>query len=318
MPFSWLVRAASLVGAAACVLVLQVGLAQSWLSATTMPTPRSEGAAAVVGSEVFVVGGLDRFGRTLDSLEILDTETGRWRKGPDLPLALHHTGVAALDGRICASGGYRTLGFLPDVRGAWCYDPSQGRWEEIADMPGPRAAHAMVAVGDRLLVLGGRGPAASEVWAWSPAEGAWRVVTELPTPREHLAAAVLGGEVYVVGGRWPGEGNLAVLEIYDPQSGRWRRGASMATPRSGLATGILNGRLYVTGGEAFDPPRTFDETEAYDPASDTWAPAPALPTARHGAASATANGRWYVIGGGPEAGLTVSGLVEWLSLGTAP
>jgi N-acetylneuraminic acid mutarotase len=202
--------------------------------------------------------------------------------------------------------------FTPDQSATWAYDPEIDAWTRAADMPSPRAAHAMAALDGKLYVVGGVGPDPQALWVYDPKTDSWATdLAPLPTAREHLAAVMHDGELYVIGGRREEIGNLATLEVYDPATDSWRRGPDMPTPRGGISAGLIQGRIHVTGGEAFSPRRTFDRHEVYDPRTDSWSTAAALPTARHGLASAVVGGRWYVIGGGEMAGaLTIISLTD--------
>ncbi len=283
----------------------------TWTQGAPMPTARSEIAAAVLDGRIYVAGGLDTEGNPLAAFEVYDPEDDKWEVAPSMPVALHHLGVAAQEGRVYVSGGYRGTRFRPNVRGAWVYDPETERWSEIAAMPAPRAAHVMVPLDGKLYVVGGVGPEPTAVWAYDPESDSWdETLAPLPTPREHLSAAVTDGKLYVIGGRWSGIGNLDTVEVYDPATDEWMTLPAMPTPRGGLTAAALDEQIHVTGGEAFEPSRTFGEHEVYDVTRERWFALPDLPTPRHGLASIGLDGRWYVIGGGPEAGLSVSDVVE--------
>jgi N-acetylneuraminic acid mutarotase len=177
-------------------------------------------------------------------------------------------------------------------------------------LPLRRSAHALIASGGRLFVVGGVGDEAGVTLAYDPQTDSWERRAAIPTLREHLSATVLDERVYVMGGRWGDQGNLATVEVYDPASDQWHSLAPMPTRRGGLTTSALNGRVHVLGGEAFDPNRTFPEHEVYDPALDSWTTLESLPTPRHGLGSAVADGTLYIIGGGTSAGLSASTTVE--------
>ena len=120
-----------------------------------------------------------------------------------MPEAVHHPAAAATGDRVYISGGYTDLGFSAMSRHAFAYDPEARTWAAIADLPAPRAAHAMAALAGKLYVVGGVGPGSEDVWVYDPAADQWDVLrTPLPTKREHLAVAVLDGKLLVVGGRW--------------------------------------------------------------------------------------------------------------------
>jgi len=304
---------------AAALIVIGPGRleAQSgWTAAAPMPLARSELNATVAENRLYVGGGIAQLGAT-PAFQVYDPASDSWRSLAQMPEPRHHFGMAALDGRIYVSGGYRDLPFGADTARAevWVYDIASDKWSEIADLPAPRAAHAMVALGERLYVVGGVGPEPATIFAYDPKLDRWTgLATPLPTLREHLTALALDGRIYVIGGRWGGQGNLATVEILDPASGTWSAGADMPTRRGGLTASALGGRIHVTGGEDLNTGDTYAAHEVYDPAGNQWATETPMPRARHGLASGVIEERWYVVGGGEQAGamtfLSLSDVVE--------
>lgn len=274
-----------------------------WTRGAPMPTPRSEAAAAALDGRLYVASGLalNRAGngwRALDNFEVYDPETDTWEILAPLPVGLHHTAMAAADGRLFVAGGYDAADFTADVRAVWAFDPAVGTWEQLGDMPGARAAHALVALDEWLYLVGGVGEDANALWRYDPKTDTWDTsAAPLPTAREHLAAAALDGKLYVISGRWGSSGNLYTLEVYDPQTDTWDSLAEMITPTSGFTAGVIDGHIHVTGGEALRLDATLDQHEVYDPAADRWTALPDAPLSRHGHASAVIDGRWYVVGG---------------------
>ena len=190
--------------------------------------------------------------------------------------------------------------------------PETDEWTFVTELPGPRAAHAMVAIDDQLYIIGGVGPS-TQLWVYDIEADDWDLSrAEMPTLREHLTAVMLDGKLYVIGGRW--RDNVGTLEVYDPEADEWTELTQMSTPRGGLTAAVLAGRIHVTGGEAFSPLVTFAEHEVYDPETDTWLVYPDMPTARHGLTSAAVDDVWYVIGGATGAAgrttRTLTGAVE--------
>lgn len=310
-------RTALWIAAAIVVMVPRaVSAEMGWTVATPMPLARSELSAAVADGRLYVAGGIAQLG-TSPAFQVYEPATDRWRSLAPLPEPRHHFGLAALDGRIYLTGGFHTLPFGADQahRDTWVYDIAGDQWSRGADLPAGRAAHAMVASGDRLYVVGGVGPEPASIFAHDRKLDSWRrLATTLPTLREHLTAVAFDGTLFVIGGRWRDQGNLTAVESYDPAANAWSKRADMPTARGGLTATVLAGRIHVTGGEDLASGDTFPDHEVYDPATDRWTAAAPLPTARHGLASGVIDGRWYVVGGGEQAGamtfLSLSDRVE--------
>ena len=268
-----------------------------------MPTARSELAATSMDGILYVAGGIGRFGTT-SVFERFDVDSSQWLSLASVPLALNHLSAAGLQGKVYVSGGYRNLRMHADVRSMWCFDPEVGAWTPVADMPGARGAHALVASGGHLFVVGGVGVDANRIWAYNPESDTWNTSrAPMPTPREHLAVVTAQGKIYVLGGRDTANRNLPVLEIYDITADQWSSGPPMRNARSGFTAGVVEGRIHVTGGEDIATGRVLHEHEYYDIDTQRWVDAAPLPRGRHGVASAVWNDKWYVAGGATSAAL---------------
>lgn len=98
----------------------------AWVQVGQMPTPRAASGVAVIGTKIYVMGGIS--GSTnYAANEVFDTETKQWSKLPDLPAARDHLASQVVRGRIYAMGvkaprptTNSTLPPPPGARGAPC------------------------------------------------------------------------------------------------------------------------------------------------------------------------------------------------------
>ena len=266
--------------------------------------PRSEVAAATVGPELVVVGGFLANGNSSRRVDAYSAARNRWRRLPDLPVAVNHA-MAASDGRrLYVVGGYGapTRAFVL----------SQGRWRRLPDLPEPRAAAGAAIVGRTLYVVGGvaRGGLAQRSLAFDRTRRRWRQIPG-PKPREHLGVSALGGRVYAVAGREAGT-NFDAFQAYVPARRRWVSLPKVPETRGGTDSASVGPLLVSAGSES--PAGTSAAVYAFDLRTGRWRRLPDLPTARHGLGVLGLGGRVYVIGGGPTPGLSVSGVNEYLQL----
>ena len=236
-----------------------------------------------------------------------DTAANRWEYAPPVPIPMHHTMAAAVDGKLYVVGGEfegagtgRPEVFLDTV---YVFDRQVGAWASRGPMPTGRSAGGAAVIDGKIYVAGGRPPRGSDFAVYDPAADGWTVLPDLPTQRNHLGVVALDGKVYVAGGRFGGGFNserTAALEIYDPATNTWTAGASLPSPRGGVAAVEAAGCLYVIGGEGnyADPRGLSDDTDAYDPRTDTWHSLAPMPTPTHGLVGAAfVNGRIHIPGG---------------------
>jgi len=304
----------------------------TWRRIADIPTARSEVAAAVSEqqSRVFVIGGAGGPER----VELYDAATDRWGSAPDLPIGVDHPMAAASEGLQSAApqgvfvfGGY--LGSGSATARSFRFDTAAARWEEIAPMPGPRAAGAAVASGGSIFIVGGANGSGlvAPTYEYNVITRLWRSVAAIPTPRDHLAAVALEGKVCAVGGRRLSLSlNLATFECYEPRADTWARMPDAPTARGGVGAAVYGFRMYVVGGE--QPSGTFREVEIFDMPTNTWTRGPDLPTARHGPGVVVVQGtkeivagsavftpaRLLVLAGGPTPGGSQTTVCEALDL----
>jgi len=293
--------------------------AQGWRDGTPMTTARAFAGAALLGDELYVVGG-DSTSGPRSVAEIYDVRGDIWRAAVALPVGLQQFGMAELNGRLFVTGGYEELpprrdelgGFggsaiteavAGDTDKVWIYDPKIGSWIAGPSMPAARAGHGLVAINGKLYAIGGRGDGASRVFVYDPGRDRWETSgSSMPSPRVAAAYAVADGLVYAIGGLEGGAASARV-DVFDPASGNWRSGPSLPAPRAGHVAAVLGGKVHVTGGEQRRPLRTYGDHFVLNLAANSWQRAPAIPTPRHGAVAAAVDGRFIVIGGSPGAGV---------------
>src|SRR5262249_49742128 len=68
----------------------------TWTTAPDLAAgPRQETAVVALDSELWVIGGFDGNGAFGSIVEIYTPSTNVWRRGPDLPVPMHHANAAA-------------------------------------------------------------------------------------------------------------------------------------------------------------------------------------------------------------------------------
>lgn len=116
-----------------------------------LPQPFQRRALAVgaLAGKLYVIGGMGPDHQMSRAVEVLDTVSGKWSRGPDLPA--HEVGgfgyaMISHEDRLFASGAYGKLLELVN-----------NEWEEIVELDSPRYFHRLLPAGKgRLLAIGGQ------------------------------------------------------------------------------------------------------------------------------------------------------------------
>lgn len=262
----------------------------------SLPAPIEETAAAAAGANLYVMGGFNAEGISLNSTYVFDGTS--WHTGPALPLGLDHPSAASLAGQIYIAGGHSN-----GADSARLFRLDADHWTALAPMHYARGGHALIALQGKLYAVGGNTARANvpQVEAYDPASDAWSVVTSLlPDPRNHLMGFALGRELCVAGGRSP---TTPRVDCYDPTKNSWSSLPSLpqATSGGGAAT-FTGGDVVVLGGQDASETRIVGQLARYG-SSHAWSSGETMLNPRHGFELAIYEGRAWACGGGSAPGL---------------
>jgi N-acetylneuraminic acid mutarotase len=255
----------------------------------SLPVARQEGAAAVAGAQLYVVGGYDSTRNSTNDVFVFDGS--RWRSGPPLPIALNHPGAAAVGGRVYVVGGFTGAGA---TNRAFVLKPRGGGWREIAPLHHARGALALIALAHHLYAIGGRDGSAqiAVTEVYDPRANAWLDISPMSDARNHLAGYLDGQDICAAGGRTPLTSSR--VDCFDLAAGRWGLRATLPIPTSGAAASVLGGTTVVAGGESAGETSIVSTVQMLD--AGRWQDVPML-VPRHGTAFARYHGRLWMCGG---------------------
>lgn len=178
--------------------------------------------------------------------------------------------------------------------------PDAGTWTRRASLAIPKQELAVVAVGDRVFVIGGLDGAArtlADVDAYDTKNDRWSPVAPLPEPLHHVNAAVVDGKIYVLGAlRTAAFVATGIALVYDPAANAWSPRAAMpaGTERGSAFVAAIGTKIYVAGGLRGS---SVADVSEYDVVGNAWTALPALPIARDHGMGAAHGGLFYAIGG---------------------
>ena len=70
-----------------------------------LPSHRTEVTSTNLGDNIYVIGGLDKPGKALDTVEFYNIKNESWKRVAPLPKPLHHAAAASFNGKIYVIGG---------------------------------------------------------------------------------------------------------------------------------------------------------------------------------------------------------------------
>ncbi len=273
-----------------------------WETAARLDAPRAGLAVVVHEGRVYAAGGS---GLTTPRAEFesYDPEYDRWFPENPLPRGLEQFGMASLDGRIYASGGYAPGedGMVGPSAAMWSWSTESYIWQSEIAMPGSKADFALVPLDGQLYAIGGLHDDET-VFAFDPEAREWDSL-DAPAGVTRRAAATLAvdGRIHVIGGI-SADGASIRHDIFDPESGSWSEGPALPEARSGSAVALYQGRVHLFGGQSADGRTTLQTHISWAPGETGWTAEADLPAPRTGADAVVLERGIFLVGGGSGGG----------------
>ncbi|KAH8330994.1 hypothetical protein KR067_009993 [Drosophila pandora] len=243
--------------------------------------------------QIYAVGGLASTGESVSTVEIYDPLTKKWKMGEQMSMMRSRVGVAVLEGKLYAFGGFNGTERLSTVE---VYDPRKNKWSQGCAMLCKRSAVGVAALDDCIYVCGGYDGVTSlnTVEVYYPKTNTWKTVAQMMKYRSAGGVTQLNGYVYALGGH-DGLSIFDSVERYDANEDSWVKMAPMLNRRCRLGVATLNGKIYVCGGYCGNS--FLRSVECYDPQTDTWKLVTPMNCKRSRVALAANMGKLWAIGG---------------------
>lgn len=272
-----------------------------WEAAARLDASRAGLAVVSHEGRIYAAGG-SGLTDPRSEFESYDLELDRWFPETALPRGLERFGLASVNGRIYAAGGYARGedGVAPSA-GVWSWSFEGNIWQSEAAMPAAKADLSLVTVGGSLYAFGGlRDDRAAFIF--DPEERRWETIN-VPdgVTRRAMAVAVVDGRVYLMGGRLDAD-TVVRVDSFDPETGAWDRAPELPAPRSGAAVAVLDGRIHLLGGRGADSRETLQTHVSWQPGETSWREEQLMPAPRTGGGAAVLADAIYLVGGGSGGG----------------
>lgn len=152
-----------------------------------MQSFRTEPRVCEVKGYIFVVGGLNRHGDSLSTVEYYDPKIDQWHTAASMSMMRSRLGVAVIRNKLYAFGGYNGKDRLASVE---VYDAVLKEWSMVAPMQCKRSALGATALGDSIYVCGGYDGVTSlnSVERYHPSTNTWQFLA--PMNKSRSAGAV--------------------------------------------------------------------------------------------------------------------------------
>lgn len=243
--------------------------------------------------EIYAIGGLTSSGEALSTVEKFDLLNSTWQSCKSMLTLRTRVGVAVLDSKLYALGGYDGNDRLSTVE---FFDPEEDMWCKTSSMNTRRSALGASTLNGNIFVSGGYDGHISlhTVEFFNPETKQWRFTSPMTTLRSAAGMVALGGKLFVAGGH-NGLQIFSSVERFDPQLNTWTSMPAMQSRRCRVGLVPLDGCLYACGG--YDGNSFLNSLERYSPQESKWTMLAPMSSRRSRVALATLGGHLYAIGG---------------------
>jgi len=214
-----------------------------------------------------------------------------WVTLEPMPTARGGLGVAVVDGKIYAIGGFNGS-FLGTNE---MYDPATDTWETKTPMPTPRSSFAIAVYQNKIFVIGGTKGIMDDTGVnevYDTLADTWETKNGMSVTRKSLCANVVNDKIYLISGVQTGIPPYRVsaeTHIYHISNDSWTTKTSIPTPVAAYASAVIDNKIYVISGY-LDSGYDCNLTQIYEPATDTWSYGAPLPAAVYGTSAGTTSG----------------------------
>ncbi len=224
-----------------------------WSRWKPLPRPLAYGSMVEARGTLYLIGGSDEdhlYG-TVYRLSGQD-----WTTAGEAPVKLIYTAAAAVGSRIYLFGGGSSVNDLTTATNeSWVLDLKEGRWHQLAPVPGPpRVIHTVAHVGPYIYLFGGSSQRPGQelynlddAYRFDCGAGTWKALRRTPAPIRAWWATTAGRDVYLFGGY--SDRFLDDVYRYDPSRDEYRIVSHLPVPLADTKFFYDHRTFYGTSGE---------------------------------------------------------------------
>ncbi len=209
-----------------------------------LPTPVEREVAVAANDTIYVAGGLDAAGRSVNGVFTLNPATGDLASVGRMPQAFHDAAGAFIGQRLFVFGG--GAGEISDTVQA--FDPESEKGAVVSRLPRAVSDLSAASVGSTVYLVGGYDGIGPEAAIYATTDGVgFRIAGRLPQGLRCAAVASLGKNVVVAGGM-SAAGPVSDVYLFDTGTGRVSLLGRLPLAVGHAAAFAIGGKVYVAGG----------------------------------------------------------------------
>ncbi len=211
-------------------------------------------ASCVLGDTIYVAGGSSS-GTTTNSFYKYSISSNSWQTGNNIPGLKAGGDLVTCGSKIYYIGGGNTIVSAGSSE-QYVYNPSNGNWSTIANIPTPVTGNVAESYRDSLIycMLGGWNTYETLIQVYNTYSDTWSQATPIPSGngRRSFAGGILGNKLFVAAGFSSAFRNdfwVGTINPANPMLITWQQKTNLAIATSRPGGTALNGKFYVVMGE---------------------------------------------------------------------
>jgi N-acetylneuraminic acid mutarotase len=240
----------------ACLICVSQARGQdigTWQEIAPLHTARTR-VAGVIYSETtgkfYAIGGEGPASNWDLAIEEYDVGNNTWTDRAHLIVGVSNSGAAKVGSYIYIPGGLAGPPLSTAQNTMQRFDPAANVVSSFAPMPAANQGHAVVALDNKIYVLGGSATAAAGTtnYIYDVANNVWSNGAAVPTTVVYAAAASDGTYVYLIGGMDAGFSDTTIVQRYNPATDKWNTLAPLSNARGGPGAFYDGERIWAVNG----------------------------------------------------------------------
>ncbi|MGD9562429.1 MAG: Kelch repeat-containing protein [Pyrinomonadaceae bacterium] len=193
-----------------------------WSRMKPLPKAFGYGVTAVIGGDIYLLGGVDSEGNA--NKEMYRLRNRQWSKVGESPAAFIYPAYAVVGKKVYIFGGSSSATDVSQATSkAWVYDTASKKWNNLPPIPGdPREIFSASAVGKHVYVFGGLTQRPGEqpsnlndAYRFDLVRRKWEPIKKLPIAMRAFWAGTDGRDIYLIGGY--ADAGLDTVYRYSPE-----------------------------------------------------------------------------------------------------
>ena len=227
----------------------------------SLPSEIVLGSSAIIGNNIYLIGGIDNDSSSIIYVYCFNTETGEIAIKGELSQKDYCLTSVPVGNLIYTMGGYGSDTYKSNRN--LCYAPSTDSWTTKTNMTGRRCGHSATAINNKIYVFGGMSNSTTTTktcYCYDPSANSWTTKSNMPINIAFGDACTVENYAYIIGGQ-TGTGYVTSIYRYDPNTDSYSTLAALPEERTDHQCAVIDNKIYMINGN-------FTE---YSGSTDGWA-----------------------------------------------